>query len=385
MAAIVAYDTKGGVRYLVKYRDAAHKQHMRRGFKTKRDAKDYAARMETSVHDGAYVDPAKGRALVRDLIGPWLEGKRGVVKPKYFGNLESAWRTHVEPRWGDRRIASITHTEIQAWVSGMSADGEMVNDDGETIQVPGKSATTVFRAYGILKGILDDAVADRRIPRNPCDGTKLPHKERKDRVYLTPRQVLDLAEASGRYSALILVLGFCGLRWGEAAALRGRHIDFERGRILVRLNWVRSGSEHYEGRPKTWETRDVPMPDIVADALREQCRGKDADDLVFTRPNGERIVEQSADVIAKKDDAYRWYGRALRQAGCPRLTIHDLRHTAASIAISSGANVKALQRMLGHKSAAMTLDTYADLFDTDLDDIAVNMDARIETAMNEQA
>lgn len=362
MAAIVQYQNKSGVRYLVKYRDAAHKQHLKRGFKTKRDAKDYAARMESSIKDGIYVDPANGRTLVSDLIGPWLEGKRGVTKPKYYGDLESAWRVHVEPKWGNRAIASIRHSEIQSWVSEMSAN---------------RSATTVFRAYGILKGILDDAVADMRIPKNPCAGTTLPRKSRKDRVYLTPRQVVDLAKASGRYSALILTLGFCGLRWGEAAALRVKNIDFDRNRIQVRLNWVRSGANHYEGKPKTWETRDVPMPNMVADALREQCRGKGPDDLVFTRPNGERIIEQSADVIAKKDNAYRWYGRALKMSGCPRLTIHDLRHTAASIAVSSGANVKALQRMLGHKSAAMTLDTYADLFDDDLDNVAANINMKI--------
>ncbi|WP_229773812.1 tyrosine-type recombinase/integrase [Bifidobacterium sp. WCA-178-WT-4B] len=62
------------------------------------------------------------------------------------------------------------------------------------------------------------------------------------------------------------------------------------------------------------------------------------------------------------------------------LTCHDLRHTAASIAISSGANVKAVQRMLGHQNAAMTLDTYADLFDTDLDDVATSISNKIATA-----
>ena len=60
----------------------------------------------------------------------------------------------------------------------------------------------------------------------------------------------------------------------------------------------------------------------------------------------------------------------------PRLTPHDLRHTAASLAVSAGANVKSVQRMLGHASAAMTLDVYADLFDDDLDDVANALDAQ---------
>lgn len=90
-------------------------------------------------------------------------------------------------------------------------------------------------------------------------------------------------------------------------------------------------------------------------------------------PHGGRLREQSA-------KNHGWYARALRDSGVPTLTCHDLRHTAASIAISSGANVKAVQRMLGHKNAAMTLDTYADLFDTDLDDVATSISNRIAAA-----
>lgn len=76
-----------------------------------------------------------------------------------------------------------------------------------------------------------------------------------------------------------------------------------------------------------------------------------------------------------------WFGNALRDAGVPVLTCHDLRHTAASIAVHSGANVKALQRMLGHKSAAMTLDRYADLFDKDLDTVSDAVGREIAKAL----
>ena len=69
-----------------------------------------------------------------------------------------------------------------------------------------------------------------------------------------------------------------------------------------------------------------------------------------------------------------WFIRALETAGLDRMTVHDLRRTAASLGISSGANVKAVQRMLGHASAAMTLDTYADLFEDDLDSVSDALD-----------
>lgn len=370
MASVRPYELKDGSRrYYVKYRSADHKQHKKEGFKRKKDAEAYAARVEVNIADNNYVDPAKGKALVRGLGIKWLKSKRGVVKPKYYGDLESAWRNHVEPKWGGREVASILRGEVQAWVSALSVK---------------RSASVVLRAYGILHGIMDDALHDGVITKTPCDSVRMPRKTPKERQYLTPRQVLALADASGRYGPLVMVLGFCGLRWGEAAALRVRNIDLEGLKIQVRLNWVRSGNKHYEGVPKTWETRDVPMPVQVADALTVLCEGRGGDELVFTRPNGERIIEQSADKVAVKDDAYQWFGKALKDSGCPRVTIHDLRHTAASIAISAGANVKAVQRMLGHRLASMTLDTYADLFDSDLDAVAVNIGNRIATVLKDE-
>ena len=367
MASIHEYAASdGSKRYRVLYRDPAHHQRQKRGFKTKKAAKDYIARVTVAINDQDYIDPHGGRTLIDDLGETWLEGKRGAIKPKYYGDLESAWRVHVKPQWGERTVASIRHSEVQAWVSQLSGGDASKG-------MPGRSPTVVIRAYGVLKGIFDSALADGLLRRSPCEGTQLPRKVRKERVYLTPEQVLSLAEHAGHHKALILTLGFCGLRWGEAAALRVKHVDQTNHRLAIRLNYVRSGSNHYEGAPKTWETRDVPVPLQVLDAIMGDCQGKSPEDLVFTDEDGGRIREQT---IRKNG----WYRQALDASGCPYLTCHDLRHTAASIAISSGANVKAVQRMLGHKSAQMTLDTYADLFDTDLDAVAVSIGRRIDEA-----
>ena len=103
--------------------------------------------------------------------------------------------------------------------------------------------------------------------------------------------------------------------------------------------------------------------------LHASARGKSPDDLLFADRFGGFIRRPSA-----SNNKRSWFLTALATAGLERLTPHDLRHTAASLAVSSGANVKAVQRMLGHKSAAMTLDTYADLFDDDLDAVAMRLD-----------
>ena len=314
---IYPYNTKSGdKRYRVTYRDPDHSQRTKRGFRRRKDAQDYLARMTTYISDNDYIDPNAGKTLVCQFADTWLKGKKNVVKPKYYADLECSWRVHVCNARGNREIASIRHSEIQTWVSELAKK---------------RSATITIRAHGVLKGVLDLAVRDGSIRRNPADGCQLPRKQRKERTHLTPAQVIDLAHAAGTYQALILTLGFCGLRWGEAAALRVKHVDTQNNRLRVRLSWVRSGKKHFEGAPKTWEVRDVPVPDQVMSAIKEQCEGKGPEDLVFTAPSGGHLREQSA-------KNHGWYARALRDSGVPTLTCHDLRHTAASIAISSGAD-----------------------------------------------
>ena len=110
------------------------------------------------------------------------------------------------------------------------------------------------------------------------------------------------------------------------------------------------------------------MPAFVLDELSLQCAGKAPDDLVFAGPDGTYLPRPKYDG--------GWFASAVRTAAVQAITPHDLRHTCASLAISAGVNVLALQRMLGHTSAKVTLDTHADLFDDDLDPVAVSLHSR---------
>ena len=130
--------------------------------------------------------------------------------------------------------------------------------------------------------------------------------------------------------------------------------------------------EMTSGTPKTHQCRSVPVPRSLVDALAEHVAGKAPDDLVFTTPRG--------DVMRNHNFRSRVFVPAAKQSGMPGLTPHDLRHTAASLAVQAGANVKAVQRMLGHASAAMTLDVYAGLFGDDLDAVADRLDAAAAAA-----
>lgn len=353
MATIEPYDTSKGRRYRVRYRKPDRTQTDKRGFKTKRDAELFLASVEVSKARGEFIDATASKALIGGLGAEWLS-RQTHLKPSSFRPVESAWRIHVLPAWGHIPIADVRRTAVQQWVSDLSGAG--------------KGATLVIRAYGVLAAILDDAVADRRALSNPARGVTLPRKVKKAHVYLTHEQVHALADAS-KYPALVLTLAYCGLRWGEATGLRVKHLDMLRRRFLIEENAVQVGSVIEVGTPKNHKRRTVPFPRFLAAQLAVQCEGKGREDLVFPGENGHHLR-----LARVHEDNMSWFASAVKRASIPRITPHDLRHSAASFAVSAGANVKAVQKMLGHSSAAMTLDVYADLFDGDLDSVSDALD-----------
>jgi integrase len=226
--------------------------------------------------------------------------------------------------------------------------------------------TTVIRCYGVLAAILDDAVKVRRLASNPARGVEnLPRKSSQRHVYLTAEDVALLADQSGQHRALVLTLAYTGVRRGEAVALRVSDVQFLRRPLSVRDNAVHLGVDFAVGETKSRRERSVPLPGFVLDALSVQCQGRGPGDLVF----GVHYMPRS-----KSTDG--WFVGAAKWAKVQKISPHDLRHTCASIAISSGVKVLALSRMLGHQSAKVTLDVYSDLFDTDLDAVAAAIDSR---------
>ncbi|WP_154677703.1 tyrosine-type recombinase/integrase, partial [Mycolicibacter icosiumassiliensis] len=192
--------------------------------------------------------------------------------------------------------------------------------------------------------------------------------------------------------SLVLLLGTAGLRWGEAAALRVSDVDFLKRRVVLHENAVAVGSKTHVGTLKSGKSRTVVLPAFVVDELAKTCRGKGRDELLWPSRSGGHLAPPSshdswlsgavercmkaADAARAKEIKASKEGEATTPV-FPRVTAHALRHTAASLAISAGANVKVVQRMLGHASAAMTLDVYADLFDDDLTAVADKLDESV--------
>ncbi|MGO9043299.1 MAG: tyrosine-type recombinase/integrase [Mycobacterium sp.] len=360
MATISNYNTAQGKRWRVRYRTPERNQTDKRGFKTKREAEAFAATVEVSKMRGEYVAPSSARVTVGKLGPAWLDRQRGHLKPSGYGPMEAAWRLRVQPRWGDIALGDIRPTAVQQWISDLGRG---------TPGAKAVGASVVKRTHHVFSGILADAVRDNLIARSPAAGVKLPRTSRKRPVYLTHQQVATLAAAAGEYEGLVLLLAYTGLRWGEAIGLHVRDLDMLRRQATISENAVQSGKQIYVGTPKAHKQRTVPLPGFLLPYLARQCEGKNRDDLLWSGDDSGHL--------RRPHPISGWFAKAVAESGVPRTTPHDLRHTAASLAVSAGANVKAVQKMLGHASAAMTLDIYADLFDDDLEAVATALhDAR---------
>jgi len=171
------------------------------------------------------------------------------------------------------------------------------------------------------------------------------------------------------YGLLVRVLAYCGLRWGEASGLRVKDVDFKRGRLEVQHTVVEVDGFQIDSEPKDYGARSITVPSSLLAQLATHVEGKETGSPVFAAARGGWL----------RGRMFRrgWFDAAADMIDQEGLTPHEMRHTAASLAISAGANVKAVQRMLGHASAAVTLDVYSDLFDTDLDAVSAALDEAI--------
>lgn len=362
--SVSAYTTaKGETRYRVRFTTPDGKRTDKRGFGRKRDAVAWQAEHVTvAKSQGTFVDVNASNTTVGQLYDAWIARKKVSSKPSYIRTLQVTYDKYVAPSWGYVPVGRIDKPSVQQWIVAVS--NGLGNERA-------KSPTVVHRVHGILAGILDDAVDARLLVVNPARGVDLPRKARKTKhTYLSADQLMRLANACGEHRALILLLGLTGLRWGEMAALQVKDVDPLRHRIDVYESAVTVNNEVVVTTPKTHEIRSVMYPAMLDDLL-ELDRERDA--LLFVGDDGGFLRHVRAPKTGRS-----WFTRACDVAGIPRMTIHDLRHTAASIMVRSGANVKTVQRQLGHASAAMTLDVYADLFDDDLDDLRVRLDAMFQ-------
>lgn len=339
--------------WLARYRGPDGRQHSK-SFTRKVDAERWLKVSEVETLTGRWVDPAAGAKPFGPYAEDWLAYKRASVGETTATNVESLLRARVLPEFGSKQLKQITVAQIRKWMAAMAEEG--------------LSPSTVYSYRRVLSQVLKQAVDDGLLVSNPATKAKAPAVRPRRQLFLSAEELRDLGYECGHYAPMVWFLGWSGLRFGEATALRVGRVDPSRRRVRVEEAATEVGGRLIFGPPKTHESRTVIVPQFVVDAIQAFIDDRPADALVFTAQRG--------GPVRLNNFRRRFFSPAAERIGKPGLVPHDLRDTAASLAISSGASIMAVQRMLGHASAKMTLDVYGSLFEEDLEALADRIEDR---------
>lgn len=330
-------------RWEASYRDPAGRERVKH-HRTRTEADRWLTAVKNDLNRGDYIDPRLARGTFATWSSDWL-ATSAHVRPKTLVHYESMLRVHVLPTFADQPINAISPGDVRRFVATCSATGA----------APG----TVRSARKVLRLVLETARRDGAIRSNPCDGIRVPPSPKADMVFLTPDQVETLATTiDQRYSTLVRLAAYTGLRAGEIGALRIGRVDLKAGRITVAESVTEvQGHGLVFSEPKTYERRSVTLPGFLVDELAKHLAERPVDPTAFV------FVSPEGAVPNHKNFYRRMFKPAVTAAGLPgRTRFHDLRHTCAALCIALGAHPKAIQERLGHSSITVTLDRYGHLF-----------------------
>jgi integrase len=322
-----------------------------RTFERRQDAVRWLTEQRREIDRGSWLDPAQAQVPCGELFESWLATRD--VEGSTRRNDRAIWHAYCAEPFGRMPVGSVTAPKVREWVAGLRTRKGLA------------APRTKRDALRVLRGVLGFAMEDGRIARNPAVGIKVPGTKG------TPGVALSLAELRTFVAALTpphhevaLVLALGGLRWSELAALDERDVVNDAGRLFLAVRRRRVLDE--EGKRVTLPgtkggrgvTRMVPvLPELVP--IVERHKTGRPDRPLFPSTQGSRL------------DSRNWRRDAGWKEACllvdkPGLRPHDLRHTAATAWLRITGDVKAVQSLLGHATASMTLDLYSHLLNDSL-------------------
>ncbi len=298
--------------------------------------------------DGLPLAPTK--ATVAGYLTEWLDGMKPSLRPGTHLRYEQLVLQHVLPKHGSTPIKGFTAAHVQRVIRAMLDAG--------------LAPSTARQARAVLHKAMKQAVERGMVARNVVDGAPAPRVERHEMKSLDAEQALRLIDAAQAepLGAIYILAISSGLRLGELLGLRWSDVDLERATVSVTGTLQRVGRAYQLCAPKTKQSRRlVTLPVVAVDALRRhKAQQNEArlrlggawlrEDAVFTTEMGEYV---------NGTNLRHTFNPLLKRAGLPRVRIHDLRHSTATLLLSQGVHPKVVSEMLGHANIAVTMDTYS--------------------------
>jgi integrase len=355
-------------------------QRNKGGFRTKADAVEYLDLQLGKLRAGTYTEPEKltlTEFVRRHFLPRVADENRDSTAEQYADVLEG----RVLPRIGGLRLTAIDRGTLYQLRKDLLESGARGPNGGGPL-----SPRTVNLTMSIVGKVLGDALEDDLIAKNPAKGMKKVKEGHTEMKVWNAEQTRAYLDAIGddRLAALWSLYVRIGLRRGEALALRWSDVDLDKRTLRIEQTLVlvsapkeRGGRRLEWSEPKTEAGRRTITlgEDLAAELRRHRQRQREErmawgeayelSDLVFTRENGAAIHPETASF---------WHSRWCRIAGLPVIRLHDLRHTAATLALSAGVHPKTVSVRLGHKKVGVTLDVYSHVLDEHQDEAAEAVD-----------
>jgi integrase len=344
-------DKQGGKRWQVRWRDDRNKDR-RKAFEKRAEADQYLARIQHELNTGSYRDPRAGHIPFDEYTGLWLQSQVQ-LRPSTYQLYEGIIRNHLVPFLGSMPLNRIT-----------AATGRELL----TVEMPERAKGV---AVQLLKRITGQAAADMLLPHNPLQSLKAPKEPRREANFLTIPELNHLvSHVHPHFQTLVLVAGFLGLRQGELFGLHPSNVALEDRQIRVVEQLLGNASTPTRAELKTRTSRrTVGTATHLIGELTEQLEQRASTEFVFTALNG--------GPIRKSNFNRRYWQPATKAAGLEGFRFHELRHTAASIAIQSNTHPRLIQEALGHSSIKVTMDRYGHLMPGADQTLANNIDQLI--------
>jgi integrase len=347
---------------------------------TKRQAQSECARLVSEVKIGTYIEPSK--ATFAQFLDRWLDDVRTRVTPKTYERYAQICHKNIDPLLGAIALAKLKPEQISEAYAKALATGRR---DGKG----GLSPRTVRQMHAIVKSSLAQAVKWEILARNPAAVVKGPKVGRATIKTYDLGQTAEMIEAARGervfMPALLAVL--CGLRRGEIAALRWRHVDLDAAQLAVveSAEQTKAGvrfKEPKSGRGRTVALSATMMAEMKAHRVQQAQEllkvGKrlSDDDFVVAQPDGSALLPHSIG-----QEWVRFLGRSRK---LPRIRFHDLRHAHATHLLSSGVHPKVASERLGHAKVGITLDLYSHVLPNLQADAAAIVDGALRAVLNKR-
>ena len=305
------------------------------------------------------IDEFRDAELTEDSkmsLGEWLdkwiaEYMTGTVRKGTLDGYKTYAERYIKPALGDKPTAFITTADVQRFYNHLRKSGRIKH---RHIYGNGLSDATVVRIHCMLHEAMDMAVKEHLISKNPTNGTTVPKIAKKEMQVLTDKQLdtfMKLVDAQEHWRDFFYTELTTGLRRGEICGLKWTDFDEAEGKLNINRSIDLRNGEIMIGETKTGKGRRCfYLPVSTANVLRERKKNSKSEWIFTDLLNPELPIAPPA--------AYRKMKQLLQKAGLPNMRFHDLRHTFATHALTSGVDAKTLSGILGHTNASFTLDTY---------------------------